>query len=96
MEDGTLVFDCFGQSGFGDERGEPYAYEDDDVDVGDDTCTLEQKTATLDKKRETLATREVAAAEAKAKVERVLVGVVATVFGQVEPEPEASEGVPPS
>ena len=24
MEDGTLVFDCFGQSGFGDDRGDPY------------------------------------------------------------------------
>eukprot|EP01043_Picozoa_sp_COSAG02_P012045 COSAG02_NODE_457_length_21950_cov_35.452794_3_plen_96_part_00 len=95
MEDRTLIFDCFGRSGFGDQRGEPYAGgEDAAVNVGVDTP--EQIRATLLKARETLAKREAAAAETRGKVDRVLAGD----FGQLEPEPEpeptAEEGVPPS
>ena len=87
VEDGTLVFECFGQSGFGDERGEPYPGETDDgPGIGDD---ISVQTA-----RETLAQRKAGAIEAKAELERVIMGV----FGQLEPEPEqgALEGVPPT
>ena len=74
----TLVFDCFGQSGFGDDRGEPYPGQaGDDADVGTDTPLAEAETA-VD--------------EAKTEVKRV----IADAFGQLEPEPELAEGVPPS
>ena len=93
VEDGTLVFECFGQSGFGDERGESYP-EAEDGDVSGDTVeqTVEQKQATLSKKRENVTTREAAVAEATAKLKRVM----SMACGELEPEPEPSEGVPPS
>ena len=95
VEDGTLVFECFGQSGFGDERGEPYPEaEDGDADVSGDTAeqTVEQKQATLSKKRENVTKREAAVAEATAELEVA----ISMACGQLEPEPEPSEGVPPS
>ena len=95
VEDGTLVFESFGQSGFNDERGEPYPREEGTIaDVADEVPNalerLHDKTAVLAEAEATLAEAEATVDEAQRQVGRK------SDFIQLEPEPQVFEGVPPS